>query len=291
MARRKKSSPAENIIDLVALLPWYVGVVLALVAYVVLHRIATAPLVAVKPGDLGGAMVGGVGRGLASVGQYILPFLCLAGAAISAWRRRTRSALVDTATRSDAPSVLDDMSWREFEMLVGESFRLQGYAVEENHTPGPDGGVDLVLRKGGERYLVQCKQWRALKVGVPVVRELYGAMAAMGAAGGFVVTSGQFTSEARAFANGRNLRLLDGAELHQLLKQARPIKTTPRTDQPNADQKADRPPVLDAGLASSAAPSCPRCAQAMVRRTAKKGANAGQQFWGCSDYPRYRGIA
>jgi restriction system protein len=41
---------------------------------------------------------------------------------------------------------------------------------------GPDGGVDLVLRKpggnGSEKFLVQCKQWRALKVGVDVVREL-----------------------------------------------------------------------------------------------------------------------
>jgi restriction system protein len=288
MARRKKSSPAEDLIDLVALLPWYVGVVLALVAYVVLHRIAMAPLVAIKQGDVGGAMVGGVGRGLASAGQYILPLLCLAGAAISAWRRRTRSSLVDSVTRSDALGVLDGMSWREFEMLVGEGFRLEGYAVEENHTPGPDDGIDLVLRKSGERYLVQCKQWRALKVGVPVVRELYGAMAAMGAAGGFVVTSGQFTAEAQEFAEGRNLRLIDGAKLHQLLKQAKAAKSA---GQPKPNRSAELAPGSDTGSANAAAPTCPRCAQAMVRRTAKKGADAGQQFWGCSAYPRCRGTA
>jgi restriction system protein len=45
-------------------------------------------------------------------------------------------------------------------------------------------------------FLVQCKQWKAFKVGVQVVRELYGLMAAHGAAGGFVVTSGRFTDEA-----------------------------------------------------------------------------------------------
>lgn len=294
MARRKKSSPSENVIDLVALLPWYVGVILAVVAYVVLHRIAMAPLVAFKSGDVTGAMVGGVGRGLASIGQYLLPILCLAGAAISAWRRRTRSALVDTATRSEAPGVLDGVTWREFEMLVGESFRLQGYAVEENHTSGPDGGVDLVLRKSGEHYLVQCKQWRALKVGVPVVRELYGAMAATGAVGGFVVTSGQFTSEAQEFSNGRNLRLIDGAKLHQLLNQAKAAKagkTAESARQPKPDRSAERAPGSDTGSANDAAPSCPRCARVMVRRTAKKGANTGQQFWGCSDYPRCRGTA
>ncbi len=42
----------------------------------------------------------------------------------------------------------------------------------------------------------------ALKVGVDVVRELYGVMAAKGATGGFVVTSGRFTEDAKAFAQG-----------------------------------------------------------------------------------------
>lgn len=38
------------------------------------------------------------------------------------------------------------------------------------------------------------------------------------------------------------------------------------------------------------APSCPKCDQLMVLRTARKGANAGNQFWGCSKYPRCRGV-
>jgi restriction system protein len=124
--------------------------------------------------------------------------------------------------------MLDSMSWREFEMLVGEGFRLQGYSVAENFEPGPDEGIDLKLRKDGETYLVQCKQWRAFKVGVPVVRELYGVMAAKGAAGGFVVTSGRFTAEAEAFAEGRNVRLLDGPKLERMLKQARGDVGAPR---------------------------------------------------------------
>ena len=38
-----------------------------------------------------------------------------------------------------------------------------------------------MLRKDREKFLVQCKQWKAFKVGVTVVRELYGVMAAHGA--------------------------------------------------------------------------------------------------------------
>ena len=38
------------------------------------------------------------------------------------------------------------------------------------------------------------------------------------------------------------------------------------------------------------APNCPKCDRPMVRRTARQGANAGREFWGCSEYPRCRGI-
>lgn len=37
------------------------------------------------------------------------------------------------------------------------------------------------------------------------------------------------------------------------------------------------------------APECPLCGEAMRKRTAGKGANAGKEFWGCSAYPECRG--
>lgn len=37
-------------------------------------------------------------------------------------------------------------------------------------------------------------------------------------------------------------------------------------------------------------PRCPKCGSEMVLRTAKSGANAGNQFWGCSKYPGCRGM-
>ena len=35
---------------------------------------------------------------------------------------------------------------------------------------------------------------------------------------------------------------------------------------------------------------CSKCGAMMVLRTAQKGANAGNQFWGCSNYPKCRNI-
>lgn len=38
-----------------------------------------------------------------------------------------------------------------------------------------------------------------------------------------------------------------------------------------------------------AVPECPDCGQPMIRRTARKGRNAGSSFWSCSGYPECRG--
>lgn len=40
----------------------------------------------------------------------------------------------------------------------------------------------------------------------------------------------------------------------------------------------------------SANPICPKCGVPMVERVAKKGANAGQSFYGCPNYPRCKEI-
>lgn len=272
--------------DVVAMLPWWAGIVLALISYLVLHGVASQQVVtAAQPGQIGAMVTQTIWKTFASFGQFILPLICLGGAAMSVWRRKERQSLVANVTQNKAADALDGISWREFEMLVGEGFRLQGYQVAETGD-GADGGVDLVLSKpgkhGGEKFLVQCKQWRAYKVGVDVVRELYGVMAAKGAAGGFVVTSGRFTDEAVSFASGRNVTLVDGPKLHGLLRQA-------RASADRSPARAAAAPSARTAAVPSNASSCPTCSKPMVRRTAKRGANAGGEFWGCTGYPACRG--
>jgi restriction system protein len=281
MTRRKKSSTFEELIDIVAMLPCWAGVVLAVVAYLVLHQVAAQPLVTtIQSGQSGSIATQTIWKGLATGGQYLLPLICLAGAGMSAWRRRERAALVQNVVKSDSADALNGMSWQQFEQLVGEAFRLQGYTVAETGGGGADGGVDLALTKGGEKFLVQCKQWRAFKVSVEVVRELYGVMAAQGAAGGFVVTSGRFTEEATAFASGRNVQLIDGPKLHGMIQQAQAVRQSSGAAQPV--RSAPRP---------SSPPACPKCSKPMVKRTARCGANAGCEFWGCTGYPACKGTS
>ncbi|WP_151445802.1 restriction endonuclease [Lacisediminimonas profundi] len=277
---RKKSSGAEDLMHIVAMCPWWVGVALAIVSYVVLHKMSlAAPPATLQPGQLGGPIIGMMLTALASFGKYLLPLICLAGAALSIWERKRRRGLVAAVTHKPAAAALDGMSWREFEMLVGEAFRLQGYRVTETGGSGPDGGVDLILNRGSETFLVQCKQWKSYKVGVGVVRELYGVMAAKGVAGGIVVTSGDFTDDAKVFAAGRHVKLVDGGLLFGLITQAQESLA--------GRGRAAMPATRATGAAVE--PLCPICASAMVSRTARKGVNAGREFWGCTGYPACRG--
>jgi restriction system protein len=278
MARRKKGSSGEGLLDLFALMPWWLCVALAVVAYFGLHTWAAQPPPRPDPAKLDSILVGAMVRQLATIGQFALPMLLIVAAGVSAARRNARKKLLEQSAQGQDAAAIDGMTWHEFELLTGEAFRQKGFTVVEMGGSGPDGGVDLVLRKpstnGSETFLVQCKHWKAYKVGVDVVRELYGVMAARGAAGGFVVTSGRFTKEAVAFAEGRNVKLVDGPKLKELLATAK----VP-TPQPTAQSPATNVTMV----------VCPACSNAMVLRVAKRGPNAGQAFYGCSTYPACKG--
>ena len=269
MARNKKQSVAEDLIEITAIMPWWVGVALALIGYLVLHAVAQKPLAALtQPGQVGSLAVSALWKNLAGVGQYLLPLLFLLGAGMSAFKRYQAAQLHDAAAnRVDGVA---NMTWREFEALIGEYFHRQGFTVLEQGGAGPDGGVDVLLKKGSDSYLVQCKHWRALRVGVQPVRELYGVMAAKRVAGGFMVTSGDFTDEARSFAQGRELQLINGKALQSSIR-------AQATSVPRAVASAPAP-------SASSAPDCPICNAPMVLRQARSGGTPGKKFWGCSKF-------
>ena len=49
-------------------------------------------------------------------------------------------------------------------------------------------------------------------------------------------------------------------------------------------------PVVPPPTASDAPPACPKCGVPMARRTAQRGDNRGNSFWGCVNYPRCRQV-
>jgi restriction system protein len=301
----KKTSPLDDFIYLASKLPWWISVALAIGSGMYLHSVASALMpTTFDPRHLDTAMTASVFRGVATFGQFLVPLIFIGGAIGSIAGRLKRRQLLDSMSTPGGNTLLS-ISWHDFELLVGEALRRRGYTVQETGANGPDGGIDLVARKAGEKYVVQCKQWRSVQVGVPVVRELYGAMAAEGAVGGFVITSGTFTKPAREFASGRNVQLIDGTALQQWIAETK--KPSPR---PTVEVVAERvePVVAEAvcetvvsrtgipetvipeAVVEPKAPGCPHCRKTMVLRVARSGANAGGNFWGCADYPKCRGM-
>jgi restriction system protein len=241
----------------------------------VLFAVAGAYYIWINPKGIYG--VGSFIGGIAFLAGGLFGVTGLIGMIRNRMERGVRACRLDSIMTVES---LRGMDWKQFEQLVADLFRRQGFRVREVGGSG-DGGVDLVL-VGSDRgeHLVQCKQYRAWSVGEPKVREFYGAMAAHRTrCEGIVVTCGEFTEPARRFADGKPLRLIDGPELVRLIRDSNPI--APAVSNFTATPELRTQPVP---------PMCPTCAMPMVSRTAKKGSKAGQPFWGCQNFPRCREI-
>ena len=201
MARRNVS-----VVDVLLVRPWWVSVATAAVFYAALafaapwllagHEFATGILIVVKS--------------FAPFAAAVFLLTALLSFARSLIIKRKFNSLANIEH-------IRQLSWRQFEAIVGEAFGRCGYRVQENTVGGPDGGIDLVLRKEGAKYYVQCKRWKKWKVGVKSIREFYGVIVAGGAAGGFFVASSEYTHEAREFARKCGIELIDGSGLAAMI--------------------------------------------------------------------------
>lgn len=194
-------------------------------------------------------------------------------AAIVSFVKRITGIRSSDAAIDDTPPVVRAMEWRNFELLICGALRQEGYRIDERGGSGPNGEIDLIATKARQRLLIQCKHWKTHQVGVSVIRELNGVVAARRADGGIVVTGGSFTKEARDFARGCRIRLIGGESLQQIIAAAQ--------INPSAQLSATIP----------AAPRCPKCGAGMTDYVARQGKFAGKHFWACSLYPKCTGIA
>lgn len=283
MARRKQASLLNAVFELSIVMPVWANALLAVGSFVGLRIIGGAELPVNQPGTLTD-MLGYVGRVLAHYGQFFVPAIFTVGGCLGAWKRSSRARLFNqVAGSANVSGSVRDLSWDDFERLTAEAFARLGYASHETRK-GRDGGIDCVLRKDGKLYLAQCKHWKSGKVGVQVVRELNGVVAAKGAAGGFVVCSGEFTADAKDFARGTTIELVDGKKL------ARWFAGAERPSVPTDPQPAPAVAVV-AAPSAPAQPSCPRCDSPMVARHKKSngGSIAAPMFLGCINFPKCRG--
>lgn len=130
----------------------------------------------------------------------------------------------DIVSKIDQGSNLAAMEWQDFEHLIRQIFENEFSAPgsEVKVTQGSrDGGVDAVAFdpdpiRGG-KIVIQAKRYTNT-VGVEAVRDLYGTVMNEGACKGILVTTSQFGPDARKFASGKPLTLIDGSNLLFLLQ-------------------------------------------------------------------------
>lgn len=94
----------------------------------------------------------------------------------------------------------------------------------------------------------------------------------------------------------RNFRtvVFSEAQVQQIVQQITSARLTPGRDthKQHVAQLKKRQTAQPVGTSNSAPPppACSKCGKTMVLRRARKGVNAGQQFWGCSGFPVCRAV-
>jgi hypothetical protein len=121
-------------------------------------------------------------------------------------------------------SDLRQLDGQEFEWLVGELFRREGWGVlERGRQDRADGNIDLELARGSERRLVQCKRWTGKWVGVDEIRSFIGTLASekLPTRSGIFVTLAGYTQQARDLAEKSGLELVDSRDLFDRVEKVR----------------------------------------------------------------------
>jgi restriction system protein len=142
---------------------------------------------------------------------WLIPIasVVLIGVPISLYLQRIRLPREETAA---GVAALAGMRWRDFIHLVLDALIRRGYErTFEPQAAGDEG--DYILERDGQRYLLSSKHGAAYVLGSTAIAEFANTIRMRGAAGGLLVTPGQFAPEALPLARAQRIELLDGSTL------------------------------------------------------------------------------
>ncbi|HSI13303.1 MAG TPA: restriction endonuclease [Chthoniobacter sp.] len=170
------------------------------------------------------------------------------------------------------------LTTEEFELLIALIYQRQGYRISMSDALSGGKGGDFILARKAERILVQCKkQSQDHRIPVERIRELQEAMLAANLTRGMYVASCGFSWDARNFAKGNNITVINARTLDALLTAAR---EKGEGDLLDVSQWASK--LM--GKVQLTPPTCPACEAAMDLINATNGA-----VWVCSQRPECRG--
>ena len=132
--------------------------------------------------------------------------------------------------------------------------------------------------------LTEAPWW--VSVGVSVIRDMFGVLTAQNACKVVIICCGGFTRDALNFAENKPIELIGGAELLSIVKE---IQNNATSNIESAKSKTSVEPAAQPQHSlNTIETTCPKCGNQLIERQAKRGANVGNSFWGCSSFPKCR---
>ena len=112
---------------------------------------------------------------------------------------------------------LDQISGADFEALSCDILVANGFEFAENTQASVDFGVDVLARREGITYAIQCKRYDS-PVGIDAVQQVYAGRAYYECHVAMVLTNQYFTGSARKLADKIGVVLWDRDMLEELLQ-------------------------------------------------------------------------
>jgi hypothetical protein len=218
----------------------------------------------------------------------IVLIICIAFACLAAWicyrliKRKSQQPfergiewetpenLVSNSAGLTLSEQLRKIDWFQFEKLIELIYLHRGFSVKRLGGANPDGGVDLIVESPTEKFVVQCKHWRKWSVGVRQIREFLGTLTDTKIQNGIFITLTGYSGDAKQLADKHGIQILNETDVIKMLEESGLAYSKEISE-----------------LFSDSRKFCPKCEREMVLRTAHL---TGNQFWGCSNYPRCKFI-
>lgn len=321
MGRRSKSSTLEDWIDVVAMLPWWVGVLLAMASYLLLSGVAeqAAKQAPTTGNELATHAAKSLWSTLAWFGKFIVPAVCLVGAVASAVKASGKRT--DDEPRMEAAPI--ESGRPNQEQIAQRDSVAEQYDVMYGQRASPK-GIESIESAADVEKMLDIIEWRRFEAVVERCYQLKGFSTSTkqhGADGGVDIKlyaednpddlAGvvQCKHWGKRYVGVEQLRALRGSMAEFKASQGHFV--TSSTFTPDAMEFArgnqietvdrdqlvglvmqfkpdERGSVLKVGLTGRYdVPTCASCGTKMVKRTPKRG---GQAFWGCVSFPRCRSV-
>ena len=184
------------------------------------------------------------------------------------------------------------LDWREFEKFIEFIFNHNWFKAKVRKWRS-DWWIDLDATLNWQKYVIQCKKWNKYKIWVVQLREFYWVVKMDWTNTKWIyITTSSLTKEAYAeYEKIKNdIELWDNINLEQYIAEYKWIgEVTDKPIENNLSEK-ETETLNENKISDNKNLICDKCWWQMLLRKARRGDHKGEDFYGCSNFPKCRNI-